>query len=81
MSIEEIRSSLNSDDLKEFDNNISNFHMGDNVIHEIIDFNTPTNFVLKSTYNTKPYIGLVLFNDGKISTCVGYFLSSLVCKW
>ena len=57
MSIEKLRSSLNSDDRREFDTTLSNFRMADNVDHEVIDFTNPNNFVLKSTFDTKPYTG------------------------
>ena len=53
MSIEKLRSSLNSDDRREFDTTLSNFRMADNVDHEVIDFTNPNNFVLKSTFDTK----------------------------
>ena len=67
MSIEKLRSSLNSDDLKKFDTALSNLHLADNVIHNVIDFTDGDNFIIKSMYNTKPYTGLVLYNNGKIS--------------
>ena len=70
MSIEKIRSSLNSDDLDEFDKTLSNFHMTDNVSHEIIDFDNTHNFVLKSKFNTKPYTGIVFFRDGKVASTI-----------
>ena len=70
MSIEKLRSSLNSDDRREFDTTLSNFRMADNVDHEVIDFTNPNNFVLKSTFDTKPYTGIVLFQDGNISVAV-----------
>ena len=70
MSIEKLRSSLSSDDLKEFDKVLSNFHMDDNVDHEVLDFSNVGNFVLKSSFNTKPYTGIVLFQDGNISVAV-----------
>ena len=70
MSIEKIRSSLNSDDLKKFDTALSNLHLADNVSHDVVDFTNTSNFVIKSTYDTKPYTGLVLISDGNIATCV-----------
>ena len=72
MSIDEVRSSLNSDDRKKFDNAISNFRMADNVSHEVIDFTSPTDFVLKSTFDTKPYKGIVSFQDGNISVAIWF---------
>lgn len=72
MSIEKLRSSLNSDDIREFDKVLSNFHMANNVSHEVIDFDDAHNFVVKSSFNTKPYIGIVLFQDGNISVAIWY---------
>ena len=72
MSIEKLRSSLNSDDRREFDRVLSNFHMADNVNHEVLDFTNPNNFVLKSRFNTKPYTGIVLLQDGNISVAIWY---------
>ena len=57
MTIEKLRSSLSSDDLKEFDKVLSNFHMANNVSHEVLDFSDTHNFVLKSSFYTKPYTG------------------------
>ena len=72
MSIEKLRSSLNSDDLKEFDTAISSLHMADNVDHEVIDFDNPHSFVIKSRFYTKPYIGIVSFQNGNISVAIWY---------
>ena len=70
MSIEKIRSSLNSDDLAEFDKTLSNFSMVSDVNHEIVDFDDPYNFVLKSRFNSKPYTGIVFFRDGKVASTI-----------
>lgn len=70
MSIGEVRSSLNSDDRKKFDNTLSNFRVAGNVSHEVIDFDDPSNFVVKSTFDTKPYKGIVSFQDGNISVAI-----------
>ena len=67
MLIEKLRSSLNSDDLREFDKVLSNFHMANNVSHEVIDFDDAHNFVVKSSFN-----GIVLFQDGNISVAIWY---------
>lgn len=67
MSIEEIRSSLNSDDLREFDRTLSNFRMADNVSHSILNYESPKTFMIKSEYNSYPKNGLIAFADGKIS--------------
>ena len=67
MSIEKLRSSLNSDDLKKFDTTLSNFLMSNDVTHEIINYESPNTFMVKSEYNSYPKNGLIAFEDGKIS--------------
>lgn len=70
MSINKLRSILNSNDLKEFDKTLSNFHMANNVSHNIVDYDDPHNFVIKSTFNNKPKSGFTLFRDGNVSGCL-----------
>ena len=72
MSIEKLRSSLNSDDRKVFDKAFSNFHREDNVKTEIIGFDDPLNFIIKSDFDTKPYTGLVFVRDGLINNSYCY---------
>ena len=72
MGIERIRSSLNSDDLKVFDDIMSNAHLADDVKHDIIGFDNIRNFIIKSTFNTKPNTGLVLIKDGTIANSICY---------
>lgn len=66
MSINQIRSSLNSDDLKCFDSILSKFKMSDDVQHDIIDFTDKENFICKSKYNIKPN-GFIVFRNGEIN--------------
>ena len=73
MSIEKVRSSLNSDDLKTFDDIMYNIHLADDVHHDIIDFNDAKNFIIKSFFDSKPYQnGLVIINNGYVSKTVCY---------
>ena len=67
MNIEEIRSSLNSDDLKEFDRTLSNFRMANNVSHAVVNHESPKTFMIKSEYSSYPKNGLIAFANGKIS--------------
>lgn len=70
MSIENIRSSLNSDNLTIFDRTLSKYKSSDNVLDEIIDFTDASNFIVKSIFDTKPIYGFVIFKDGEIAgTC------------
>ena len=70
MSIEKMRSSLNSDDLEKFDKVLSKIKLADNVNHDIIDFDDCNNFVIKSKYNTNPSIGIIFFRDGEITKTI-----------
>lgn len=67
MTIEKIRSSLIGDDLKVFDDIMSNVNLANDVIHDIIGFDDVNNFIIKSNYNTKPNIGLVFIKDGMVA--------------
>lgn len=66
-TIEKIRASLSSDALTRFDNILSKYKMADNVDHKIVDFDDCDNFIVKSTFNTKPYNGFVFIRDGNIA--------------
>ena len=72
MSIENMRSSLNSNDLKLFDDIMYNVHLSDNVHHDIIGFDDVNNFIVRSKFDTKPYTGLVFIKDGKIASSLCY---------
>ena len=48
MSIEKLRSSLNSDDLKTFNDIMYRIHLCDDVNHDIIGFDDVNNFIIKS---------------------------------
>lgn len=68
MLIEKVRSLLNSNDLKTFNDVLSHYKMEDNVHHEIIDFTDVKNFIVKTTFQSFPKTGLVCFNDGEITS-------------
>ena len=74
MSIEKVRSSLNSDDLKTFDDVMYNIHLADDVHHDIIDFNDAKNFIIKSSFDyATPYSsGLIIINNGHAAKTVCY---------
>ena len=73
MSIEKVRSSLSSDDLKTFDDVMYNVHLATDVQHDIIGFNDAKNFIIKSSFDSKPYQnGLVIINNGSVSKTVCY---------
>ena len=72
MSIEKLRSSLNSDDLKTFNDIMYRIHLCDDVNHDIIGFDDVNNFIIKSKYNTKPDIGLVVIKDGMVADASCY---------
>ena len=67
MSIDAIRASLENDALKDFDATLSKLTLADNVVNKIIDFTNSKNFIVKSTFNTKPYNGFVVFRNGEIA--------------
>ena len=52
MSIEQIRSSLNSDDLKRFNDIMYRIHLANDVKHDVIGFDNVDNFIIKSVFNT-----------------------------
>lgn len=64
MSLEKVRSSLSSDDLKDFDDIMNNVHLSKDVSHDIIGFDDVKNFIIKSKFNTKPFNGLVCIEKG-----------------
>lgn len=68
MSINKLRSLLNGNDLKDFDNTLSKFSMCNNVKHAILDFKDAKNFILKSEYDVKPKTGLVIFENGQVAS-------------
>ena len=74
MSIEKVRSSLTSDDLKTFDDVMYNIHLADDVQHDIIGFNDAKNFIIKSNFDyATPYSsGLVIINNGQVAKTVCY---------
>ena len=72
MSIKDIRDSLNGESRKNFDNTLSKFKMSDNVTHDIIGFDDDKNFIIRSLFDAKPRIGLVIFKDGEIAKTLCY---------
>lgn len=72
MSIEKIRSSLNSDDLNTFNDIMYRIHLADDVDHDVIGFDDANNFIIRSKYNSKPNIGLVVIKNGDIATNICY---------
>ena len=72
MSIEQIRSSLNSDDLKRFNDVMYNVHLANDVYHDIIGFDNANNFVIKSTFSTNPSIGLTCVKNGEVVEAICY---------
>lgn len=73
MSIEKVRSSLDSDDLKTFDDVMYNVYLATNVQYDIIGFNDAKNFIIKSSFDSKPYQnGLVIINNGSVAKTVCY---------
>lgn len=67
MSLEKVRSSLNSDDLNVFDDVMSNVNLANNVPHDIIGFDDVKNFIIRSKFNTKPFNGLICIENGKVA--------------
>lgn len=67
MSIQKIRSSLDSDDLKVFDDIMNNINLANNVKHDIIGFDDVKNFIIRSKFNTKPYNGLICIENGNVA--------------
>ena len=67
MSLEKVRSSLNSDDLNVFDDIMSNIRLANNVKHSIIWFDDVLNFIVKSKFNTKPFNGLICIENGEVA--------------
>ena len=72
MSIEKIRSSLLSDDLKVFDDIMENVHLANNVKHDIINFKDVRNFIIETSFDQFPKTGLISFRDGKIANISCY---------
>ena len=72
MSIEQIRSSLSSDDLKRFNDVMYNVQLAPDVQHDIIGFDNANNFVIKSTFNTNPSIGLTCVKNGEVVEAICY---------
>ena len=72
MSIEQIRSSLDSDDLKRFNDIMYRIHLADDVQHDVIGFDNVDNFVIKSTFNTYPSTGLTCVKNGNIAKAICY---------
>ena len=72
MSIENIRSSLNSDDLKVFDDIMENVHLTDDAEHDIISFKDVRNFIIETSFDQFPKTGLTSFRDGKIANISCY---------
>lgn len=72
MSIEQVRSSLDSDDLKRFNDVMYNVHLANDVHHDIIGFDNANNFVIKSTFNTNPSTGLTCVKNGEVVEAICY---------
>ena len=72
MSIEKVRSSLDSDDLKRFNDVMYNVHLASDVHHDIIGFDDVNNFIIKSKFNTNPSTGLTCVKNGKVVEAICY---------
>ena len=72
MSIEQIRSSLDSDDLKRFNDIMYRIHLADDVQHDVIGFDNVDNFIIKSVFNTYPSTGLTCVKNGNIAKAICY---------
>lgn len=72
MSIEQIRSSLNSDDLKRFNDIMYRIHLADDVQHDVIGFDNADNFIIKSAFTTRPSTGLTCVKNGNIAKAICY---------
>ena len=72
MSIEQIRSSLSSDDLKRFNDIMYRMHLANDVKHDVIGFDNVDNFIIKSAFNTHPSTGLVCVKNGNIAKAICY---------